>query len=158
MVVSDNSYSIDSCIDKAYRDLYTFHVMPWMRVCTVGVDLVNGLSSARVPEYVDEDVMVVISYIYLHVHGFSPWQWRSEFHSNSLGQCCSRFKSTAASCISLGVTSAFTDGQHRDLYISGQSHRHLCAIAATLCRRVVISYRLLVFVCGFLYFVCWHAN
>ena len=32
--------------------------MSWMRVCTAGGDLVNGLSFARVPEYVDEDVMV----------------------------------------------------------------------------------------------------
>ena len=45
-------------MDKAYRDLYTFHVMPWRRVCTVGVDLVNGLSSARVPEYVDDDLVI----------------------------------------------------------------------------------------------------
>ena len=38
-----------------YRVLHAIHAMSWMRVCTVGVDLVNGLSSARVPEYVDDD-------------------------------------------------------------------------------------------------------
>ena len=60
MVVSDNSYSIDSYTEMAYRDLYTFHVMPWMRVCTVGVDLVNGLSSARVPLYMRMEIFPMV--------------------------------------------------------------------------------------------------
>ena len=35
--------------------------MSWVRVCTAGADLVNGLSSAIVPAYVDEDFNVMIS-------------------------------------------------------------------------------------------------
>ena len=48
--------------EYTYRVLYAIHVMSWMRVCTAGADLVNGLSSAIVPAYVDEDFMVGSSY------------------------------------------------------------------------------------------------